>query len=221
MNQSKQKMMKSKLKYYARFIGITLLAALIPVLAVILIFGLGELKNACTHPYLISQEIYDCCLWTTIVVLTGFSVGFWLLSWADKCRKAKLSSLKIKREHEELGLRIEMKVEPIEEMAGQKNMPASADSQWEDVSGLTVKEIWELYKGREIDLLAGKIFIAGYDEESNLVVVGTKLPQSISYDEMVESMASKDPDKWHIEKGYANYGALSTKYIHIYKNRHQ
>lgn len=83
------------------------------------------------------------------------------------------------------------------------------------------KNIWELYKGREIDLLAGKIFIAGYDEESNLVVVGTKLPQSMSYDEMVENMANKDPDKWHIEKGYASYGALSTKYIHIYKNRHQ
>lgn len=211
--------MKSKLKYYAQFIGINLLAALIPILAVILIYGLGKLKNACTNPYVISQEIYDCCLWATIVVLAGFSVGFWLLSWPDKWRKAKLSSLKIKREHEELGLRIEMKVEPIEEMAGQKNMPASADSQWEDVSGLTVKEIWELYKGREIDLLAGKIFIAGYDEESNLVVVGTKLPQSMSYDEMVENMANKDPDKWHIEKGYASYGALSTKYIHIYKNR--
>lgn len=211
--------MKSKLKYYAQFIGINLLAALIPILVVILIYGLGKLKNACTNPYVISQEIYDCCLWATIVVLAGFSVGFWLLSWPDKWRKAKLSSLKIKREHEELGLRIEMKVEPIEEMAGQKNMPASADSQWEDVSGLTVKEIWELYKGREIDLLAGKIFIAGYDEESNLVVVGTKLPQSMSYDEMVENMANKDPDKWHIEKGYASYGALSTKYIHIYKNR--
>ncbi len=129
MNQSKQKMMKSKLKYYAQFIGINLLAALIPILAVILIYGLGKLKTACTNPYVISQEIYDCCLWATIVVLTGFSVGFWLLSWADKWRKAKLSSLKIKREHEELGLCIEMKVEPIEERAGQKNMPASADSQ--------------------------------------------------------------------------------------------
>lgn len=57
MNQSKQKMMKSKLKYYAQFIGINLLAALIPILAVILIFGLGKLKNACTNPYVISQEI--------------------------------------------------------------------------------------------------------------------------------------------------------------------
>lgn len=219
MNQRKQKMMKSKLKYYAQFIGINLLAALIPVLAVILIFGLGKLKNACTNPYAISQEIYDCCLWATIVVLTGFSVVFCLLSWADKWRKAKLSSLKIKREHEELGLRIEMKVEPIEKRAGQKKKPASADSVYEDISGLTVREIWELYKGREIDLLAGKIFIAGYDEELSLVVVGTKLPQSISYDKMVESMDSKDPDKWHVEKGYANYGALSPKYIQIYKKK--
>lgn len=110
---------------------------------------------------------------------------------------------------------------PNEERTEQTDSPASEDSVYEDISGLTVKEIWELYKGREIDLLAGKIFIAGYDEESSLVVVGTKLPQSISYDEMVESMASKDPNKWHVEKGYANYGALSTKYIHIYKNRHQ
>lgn len=46
MNQSKQKMMKSKLKYYAQFIGINLLAALIPVLAVILICGIGKLKYA-------------------------------------------------------------------------------------------------------------------------------------------------------------------------------
>lgn len=234
MNQSKQKMMKSKLKYYAQFIGINLLAALIPLLAVILIYGLGKLMNACTNPYVISQEIYDCCLWATIVVMTGFSVGFWLLSWADKWRKAKLNVLKIKhrckREEEELAKKIcfamgveptKDRVEPKVNTVEQKNIHASADSVYEDISGLTVKEIYELYKGREIDLLAGKIFIAGYDEESNLVVVGTKLPQSMSYDEMVESMANKDPDKWHIEKGYASYGALSTKYIHIYKNRHQ
>lgn len=218
MNQSKQKMMKSKLKYYAQFIGINLLAALIPVLAVILIYGLGKLKIASSNPYVISQEIYDCCLWATIVVLTGFSVGFWLLSWADRWRKAKLSGLKTKREFEELGIHVTTKFESIEELAVQKNMPASADSQFEDISGLTVKEIWELYKGREIDLLDGKIFVAGYDEESSLVVVGTKLAQhSISYDEMVERMDSKDPDKWHVEKGYADYGILSPKYIHIYK----
>lgn len=222
MNQNKKnKMMKSKLKYYAQVIGVNLLAALVPILAVILIYGIGKLKNIYTNPYVISQEIYDCCLWAMIVVLAGFFVGFWLLSWADNWRKSKLSGLKIKNEFDELGVRVVVKMNPNEERTEQTDSPASEDSVYEDISGLTVKEIWELYKGREIDLLAGKIFIAGYDEESSLVVVGTKLPQSISYDEMVESMASKDPDKWHVEKGYANYGALSTKYIHIYKNRHQ
>jgi len=221
MNQNKKKMMKSKLKYYAQVIGVNLLAALVPILAVILIYGIGKLKNIYTNPYVISQEIYDCCLWAMIVVLAGFSVGFWLLSWADNWRKSKLSGLKIKNEFDELGVRVVVKTNPNEERTEQTDSPASEDSVYEDISGLTVKEIWELYKGREIDLLAGKIFIAGYDEESSLVVVGTKLPQSISYDEMVESMASKDPNKWHVEKGYANYGALSTKYIHIYKNRHQ
>lgn len=211
MNQNKKKMMKSKLKYYAQVIGVNLLAALVPILAVILIYGIGKLKNIYTNPYVISQEIYDCCLWAMIVVLAGFFVGFWLLSWADNWRKSKLSGLKIKNEFDELGVRVVVKMNPNEERTEQTDSPASEDSVYEDISGLTVKEIWELYKGREIDLLAGKIFIAGYDEESSLVVVGTKLPQSISYDEMVESMASKDPNKWHVEKGYANYGALSTK----------
>lgn len=221
MNQNKKRMMKSKLKYYAQVIGVNLLAFLVPVLAVVLIYALGKLKNIYTHPCVLLQEIYDCCLWAMIVVLAGFSVGLWLLSWADNWRKSKLRVLKNRKEREELELHVKLEVEPIGERTEQKNIHTSADSVYEDISGLTVKEIWKLYKGREIDLLAGKIFIAGYDEESSLVVVGTKLPQSVSYDVMVESMASKDPNKWHVEKGYANYGALSTEYIHIYKNRHQ
>ena len=54
--------MKSKLKYYAQVIGVNLLAFLVPVLAVVLIYGLGKLKNIYTHPCVLSQEIYDCCL---------------------------------------------------------------------------------------------------------------------------------------------------------------
>lgn len=210
--------MKSKLKYYAKVIGVNLLAALVPVLAVVLIYGLGKVKNIYSHPAIISQEIYDCCLEATNVVLAGFSVGFWLLSWADNLRKSWLTGLRIKNEFDELGIRVVVKKNyPNEKRTEQTDSPTSDDSMYEDISGLTVKEIWELYKGREIDLLDGEIFIAGYDEESSLVVVGTKPPQNISYDEMVESMASKDPDKWYVEKGYANYGALSTKYIHILK----
>ena len=223
MNQSKQKMMKSKLKYYAQFIGINLLAALIPVLAVILIFGLGELKNACTHPYLISQEIYDCCLWATIVVLTVFSVGFWLLSWADRWRKAKLSALKIKREHEELGLRIEMKVEPIEERAGQKNMPASADSQWEDVSGLTVKEIYHLYHGRDVLIISGKRqgnfgFLAGYDNESSVLYIGfTHYFMGSYYLNEINTMRDANPDVSYVEPQYKSYEKLIPRLVRIHK----
>lgn len=223
--------MKSKLKYYAQVIGVNLLAILVPILAVVLIYGFGKLKNTYTHPCVLSQEIYDCCLEATIVVLAGFSVGLLLVGWADKWRKTKLSVLKIKREREEekraakicLAMGVDPtidRVEPEVNTAEQENAPVPGDSEFEDISGLTVKEIWELYKGREIDLLGGNVFIAGYDEVSNFVVVGTKLVQpSISYDEMVERMASKDPDKWHVEKGYADYGTLSTEYVHVYKKK--
>lgn len=223
MNQSKQKMMKSKLKYYAQFIGINLLAALIPVLAVILIYDLGKLKNACTNPYVISQEIYDCCLWATIVVLTGFSVGFWLLSWADRWRKAKLSALKIKREHEKLGLRIEMKVEPIEERAGQKNMPASADSQWEDVSGLTVKEIYHLYHGRQVLITTGKAQgwfgrLAGYDNKGFILYVGfTQFCIGSYLLNDINTMRDTTPDVSYVEPQYKSYDCCIPSLIRIHK----
>ena len=79
MNQNKKKMMKSKFKYYAQVIGVNLFAFLVPLLAVVLICGLGKLKNIYSHHYFLSQEIYDCCLWSMIVVLAGFSVGLLLL----------------------------------------------------------------------------------------------------------------------------------------------
>lgn len=146
MNQNKKKMMKSKLKYYAQVIGVNLLAILVPILAVVLIYGIGKLKNIYTHPCVLSQEIYDCCLEAIIVVLAEFSVVFLLLGWADSWRKAKLFVLKSRREREKRELlHIKMEVEPIEERTEQKNIHASADSVYEDISGLTVKEIYHLY----------------------------------------------------------------------------
>lgn len=104
MNQNvKKKIMKSKLKYYAQVIGVNLLAALIPILTVVLIYGIGKLKVIYTHPSFISQVIYDCCLWAITISLVGFYIGFLLLVWADNWRKAKLSALKVNREFEELG----------------------------------------------------------------------------------------------------------------------
>ena len=88
--------MKSKLKYYAQVIGVNLLALLVPILAVVLIYGLGKLKYIYSHPCVLLQEIYDCCLWAMIVVLAGFSIGLLLLGWADNWRKSKLMALKIR-----------------------------------------------------------------------------------------------------------------------------
>ncbi len=191
--------MKGKIKYYAQFIGINLLAALIPILAVILIYGLGKLKNACTNPYVISQEIYDCCLWATIVVMTGFSVGFWLLSWADKWRKEKLSSLKIKREHEELY------------------------SQWEDVSGLTVKEIYRLYHGRDVLIITGKAqgwfgSLAGYDNKGSILYVGfTRFGIGPYLLNDINTMRDTTPDVSYVEPQYKSYDCCIPSLIRIHK----
>ena len=141
--------MKSKLKYYAQVIGVNLLAFLVPILAVVLIYGLGKLKNIYSHPCVLSQEIYDCCLEATIVVLAGFSVGFWLLVWADSWRKAKLKVLKSRKEREEEKIAAKIcfamgvdpsldRVEPEMNMTEQENTPVLGDSEFEDISGLTV-----------------------------------------------------------------------------------
>lgn len=191
--------MKGKIKYYVQFIGINLLAALIPILAVILIYGLGKLKNACTNPYVISQEIYDCCLWATIVVLTGFSVDFWLLSWADKWRKAKLSSLKIKKEHDR---RL---------------------SQWEDVSGLTVKEIYHIYHGRDVLITTGKAqgwfgSLAGYDNKGSILYVGfTQFGIGPYLLNDINTMRDTTPDVSYVEPQYKSYDCCIPSLIRIRK----
>lgn len=215
--------MKCKLKYYAQAIGVNLLAALVPILAVALIYGFGKLKNICSHPCVLLQEIYDCCLDAIIVVLAVFSVGLLLLGWADNWRKAKLRVLKSRKEREELGLRIEMKVEPIEERAGQKNMPASADSQWEDVSGLTVKEIYHLYHGRDVLITAGKsqgkfVFLAGYDTEGSILYIGftqfSVAPYSL---EEINAMRKKNPEVSYVEPWYKHYDFCVYNLIRISK----
>lgn len=216
--------MKSKLKYYAQVIGVNLLAALVPILGVILIYGIGKLKSIYTNPYVISQEIYDCCLWATIVVLAGFFVGFWLLSWADSWRKARLIVLKNKREREESELHVKMEVEPIEERTEQKNTHASDDSVFENLSGLTVKEIYLLYQGREVLITVGKAKgtswgrLAGYDNEGSLLYIGfTRFcvgPYSL---DEINMMRDKNPEVSYVEPGYKNYDCCIPSLIRIYK----
>ena len=221
--------MKSKLKYYAQVIGVNLLAFLVPLLAVVLIYGLGKLKNIYSHPFILSQEIYDCCLWAMIVVLAGFSVGLLLLSWADNWRKAKLFVLKSRREREEREkrdlLHIKTVVEPIEERTEQKNTPALGDSDFEDISGLTVKEIYHLYQGRKVLIIAaGNVYgnfcgrLAGYDNEGSILYIGftRSCKGSYSLDE-INAMRDTNPEVSYVEPEYKGYGCYIPSLIRICK----
>ena len=228
MNQNKKKMMKSKLKYYAQVIGVNLLAFLVPVLAVVLIYGLGKLKNIYSHPCVLSQEIYDCCLGATIVVLACFSVGLLLLGWADSWRKAKLFVLKSRKEREEREkrelLHIKMEVEPIEERTEQKNIHASADSVFENISGLTVKEIYHLYQGRKVLIVDSKSRgkfcgrLAGYDNEGSILYIGftQNFLGSYSLDD-INAMRDSNPEVSYVEPVYKNYDCYIPSLIRIYK----
>lgn len=221
--------MKSKLKYYAQVIGVNLLAFLVPVLAVVFIYGLGKLKNIYTHPCVLSQEIYDCCLEATIVVLAGFSVGLLLLGWADSWRKAKLFVLKSRKEREEREerelLHIKMEVEPIEERMEQKNTPALGDSEFEDISGLTVKEIYHLYQGRKVLIIAaGNVKgnfcgrLAGYDNEGSILYIGFTqyCLGSYSLDE-INAMRDTNPEVSYVEPVYKTYDCRIPSLIRICK----
>lgn len=228
MNQNKKKMMKSKLKYYAQVVGVNLLAILVPILAVVLIYALGKLKNIYTHPCILSQEIYDCCLEAVIVVMAGFFVGFWLLSWADNWRKSWLTGLRIKNEFDELGIRVVVKkIYPNEERTEHKNIPTSDDSEFEDISGLTVKEIYHLYQGREVLITTGIQAkkggrycgrLAGYDNEGSILYIGFPScyvgPYSL---DDINAMRDTNPEVSYVEPGYKNYGCYIPRLIRIYK----
>ena len=230
--------MKSKLKYYAQVIGVNLLAFLAPVLAVVLIYGLGKLKNIYFHPCVLLQEIYDCCLEATIVVLSGFSVGLLLLGWADNWRKSKLMALKIrhrcKREEEKIASKIcfamgvdpaKGRVEPKVDMEEQENTPALGDSEFEDISGLTVKEIYLLFQGREVLIMVGNAKgascgrLAGYDNEGPILYIGFSTRYGFgpySLDE-INAMRDTNPEVSYVEPGYKSYDCYIPSLIRIYK----
>ena len=219
-------MMKSKLRYYAQVIGVNLLALLVPVLAVVLICGLGKLKNIYSHPCVLLQEIYDCCLWAMIVVLAGFSVGLLLLGWADSWRKAKLSGLKIKNEFDELGIRVIVKKYPNEKRTEQTDSPASEDSAFEDISGLTVMEIYQLYQGRKVLIIDGNEKgkfcgrLAGYDNEGSILYIGftQNFLGSYSLDE-INMNRDSNPEVSYVEPGYKSYDCYIPSLIRIYKQK--
>ena len=217
--------MKSKLKYYAQVIGVNLLAFLVPVLAVVLIYGLGKLKYIYSHPCVLLQEIYDCCLWAMIVVLAGFSVGLLLLGWADSWRKAKLSGLKIKNEFDELGIRVIVKKYPNEKRTEQTDSPASEDSAFEDISGLTVMEIYHLYQGCRVLIIDGNDKgnfcgrLAGYDNECTILYIGFSTRYGFGHYSLddINAMRDTNPEVSYVEPGYKSYDCYIPSLIRIYK----
>ena len=228
--------MKSKLKYYAQVLGVNLLAFLVPVLAVVLICGLGKLKNIYSHPCVLSQEIYDCCLEATIVVLAGLSVGLLLLVWADSWRKEKLKVLKSRKDREEEKIASKIcfamgvdptldRVEPEVNTTEQKNTPALGDSEFEDISGLTVKEIYHLYQGREVLIMVGKEKgvsfgrLAGYDNEGSILYIGFSTRYGFgpySLDD-INAMRDTNPEVSYVEPGYKSYDCYIPSLIRIHK----
>lgn len=228
--------MKSKLKYYAQVIYVNLLAMLVPILAVVLIYGFGKLNNIYTHPCVLSQEIYDCCLEATIVVLAGFSVGLLLVGWADKWRKAKISVLKAKRERREEKIAAKIcfamgvdpaidRVEPEVNTTEQENTPALGDSEFEDISGLTVEEIYHLYHGRKVLIMTGKAKgaicgrLAGYDDECSILYIGFSARYSFGTYSLkdVNDMCYADFEVSYVEPGYKSYDCYIPSLIRIYK----
>ena len=160
------------------------------------------------------------------MVLAGFSVGLLLLGWADSWRKAKLRVLKSRRERgkHEL-LHIKTVVEPIKERTEQENTPASADSEFEDISGLTVKEIYHLYQGRKVLIIAaGNVYgnfcgrLAGYDNEGSILYIGftQNCLGSYSLDE-INAMRDANPEVSYVEPVYKTYDCYIPSLIRIYK----
>nr|DAF71472.1 MAG TPA: hypothetical protein [Caudoviricetes sp.] len=222
MNQNKKKIMKSKLKYYAQVIGVNLLAILVLLLAVVLIYGFGKLKNIYTHPCVLSQEIYDCCLEATIVVLAGFSVGFWLLAWADNWRKAKLMVLKAKKKREE-----EETIRAFITGGSASNSHSDKISdkgiEFEDTSGLTAKEIYNLYVNRKVlvkdpsnDSRNYRGSIVGYD--GPLLIVGFSIGVGVDPLTFKIKMQYSGSQYQQYAAGCSSYLKYDPDDVHILKN---
>lgn len=120
-----------------------------------------------------------------------------------------------------------MEVEPIEERTEQKNIHASADSVYEDISGLTVKEIYHLYQGREVLITTGVQArkggrycgrLAGYDNEGSILYIGFPPcyvgPYSL---DDINAMRNSNPEVSYVEPCYKNYDCYIPSLIRIYK----
>lgn len=227
--------MKSKVKYYAQVLGVNLWAAVLPVLAVILIYAAGKIVNLLVRPTVFAQEVYDCCVSAIIIVFFGFFVGWWLVVTMNSWRKAKLMVLKgnKKREEEEIAAKIcfamdveptKDRVEPKVDVAEWDSIPAFEYSEFEDILGLSAREIWDIYKGRKVyvsdpfceDNEFSAATLAGYTTD-NTLVIGFSDGTHIWYNVLVDGIMTENSSDWHVEKGYGSYILSVIEYVRIIK----
>ena len=117
------------------------------------------------------------------------------------------------------------RVDPEVNTAEQKNIHASEDSVYEDISGLTVEEIYHLYKGRKVLITAGKEKgpicgrLAGYDNEGPILYIGFSTRYGFgpySLDD-INAMRDTNPEVSYVDPGYKSYDCYIPSLIRIYK----
>lgn len=117
------------------------------------------------------------------------------------------------------------RVEPEVDTTEQKNTPSLGDSEFEDISGLTVKEIYHLYQGRKVLITAGKAKgnflgrLAGYDNEGSILYIGFSTRYGFapySLDD-INAMRDTNPEVSYVEPGYKSYDCYIPSLIRIHK----
>ena len=122
--------------------------------------------------------------------------------------------------------KIDTKKYPNEKRTEQTDSPASADSAFEDISGLTVMEIYHLYQGRRVLIIDGKEKgkfcgrLAGYDNEGSILYIGftQNFLGSYSLDE-INMNRDSNPEVSYVEPGYKSYDCYIPSLIRIYKQK--
>lgn len=116
------------------------------------------------------------------------------------------------------------RVEPEVNTTKQENTPALGDSVFEDISGLTVMEIYHLYQGRKVLIIdckeKGKFCgrLAGYDNEGSILYIGftRNFLGSYSLDD-INAMRDTNPQVSYVDPGYKAYDCYIPSLIRIYK----
>ena len=117
------------------------------------------------------------------------------------------------------------RVEPEVNTTKQENTPALGDSEFEDISGLTVKEIYHLYQGRKVLIIAaGNVYgnfcgrLAGYDNEGSILYIGFTRSCIGSYSlDDINAMRDTNPEVSYVEPEYKGYGCYIPSLIRICK----